>query len=280
MVVSVPLTPHVIIALLTIIPSLINANAITLTTWQPISGFSTACDNAYNTPLNGCEPSDFASRDCSMTCIAFLDALTKVLNADCTGTSAYPDTLIAAFFDGKGTQTLCPNVLSGGGSGSGSGQSAGSAATTSAAATSAAGILGHQGNEASAAPSYTSYSSIAEKLIFTTIVTPTHSATSVISSAASSSSTADSAATTTKVTFAETTVVPESTQPSSTLTNPSATSTKSTSTPTSTSGSNGGGGGTILDVGSSSSSHSMRIESWVLPLLTGFAGLFGILSIL
>jgi len=255
-------TPSSIFGLLTLFPSLITA--ITLATFQPISGFSTTCDNAYNTPLSGCSASDFSSGDCSMDCISFLEALTKVLNADCTGTSAYPNTLIAAFFNGQGTETLCPNVLNGGGSGSRN--SGGSAAATSVPA-----VLGHQG-EASVA-TYAKYSFSA---VPPSTVTTTTSTSSTSSSATAPSNTANSDATTTEIIFAKTTVVPEATPPI----NPNlslSTSSSSTSTSTSKSSGNGGGAGTILDVGSDGSGHSVRIETWVLLLLAGSAGLLGLL---
>lgn len=255
--------PSSIFALLTLFPSLITA--ITLTTIQPISGFSTTCDDAYNTPLSGCSASDFSSGDCSMDCISFLEALTKVLNADCTGTSAYPNTLIAAFFNGQGTETLCPNVLNGGGSGSRN--SGGSAAATSVPA-----VLGHQGGEASVA-TYAKYSFSA---VPPSTATTTTSTSSTSSSATAPSNTANSDATTTEIIFAKTTVVPEATPPI----NPNlslSTSSSSTSTSTSKSSGNGGGAGTILDVGSDGSGHSVRIETWVLLLLAGSAGLLGLL---
>lgn len=251
-----------ILVILTLFTSL--TTAITLTTFQPISGFSTACDNAYNTPLDGCSASGFSTGDCSMACISFLDALTKVLNADCAGTNAFPNTLIAAFFNGQGTETLCPNVQSGGGSGS-------AESGTSAATTSIPAVLGHQGGEASAA-TYATYSFSAVPP--TTSVASTTTSSSSTSHSSSASDTADIAATTTRTTFAQTTVTPEATQ----SINPSlssSTSSSAKSKSTSNSSGNNGGGGTILDVGSNASCHNAKIEAWVLFLLAGSAGLLG-----
>ncbi|KAK4694792.1 hypothetical protein P7C71_g2850, partial [Lecanoromycetidae sp. Uapishka_2] len=258
------MVPSSILAILILAPSL--TAAITLSTFQPISGFSDTCNNAYNTPLNGCTASDFSTGDCSMSCISFLDALTKVLNADCTGTSAYPNTLIAAFFNSQGTQTLCPNVLSGDNSGSGN-------SGASSAATSVPAVLGHQGGEASVATYATlSFSAVPP----TTSSDSTTSASSSSSSAVEASDTNGPAATTTKTTFAKTTVMPEATQPI----NPSlslSTSTSSTSASTPKSSGNNGGGGTILDVGSNSARQNTRIGVWVLFLLTGSVGLLVLL---
>ncbi|KAL2049405.1 hypothetical protein ABVK25_010309 [Lepraria finkii] len=227
--------------------------AITLSSFQPINGFSTACVNAYNTPLSGCTASDFSSGDCSTSCIEFLDSLTNVLNAECQGSSAYPDTLVGAFFQGEGTSTLCPNVK---GQGSGGGGRSVSSATDVLTAL---------------ASSYTHGTVQA--------TTSTIIATKSISDA--TSSTASAASTTTSQVILTAAVTPN--PPSSlrsTITAQSKSSTSRSSSSTSTSSSSGGGGnggGTILDVGSSSASHNAKIEAWVLFLLAGSAGLVWLL---
>lgn len=85
-------------------------SALTLTNFQQISGFNTACTNAYNTPLTDCSTSDFAGQGCSAKCIGFLDDLTTTLLYACSGTSVYPNTLIGLFFHNEGVQTLCSNA--------------------------------------------------------------------------------------------------------------------------------------------------------------------------
>ena len=222
-------------------------NAITLSQFQPIDGFSTACVNAYNTPLSGCTALDFSRGDCSVACIKFLDALTSVLNAVCTGSSAYPNTLVGAFFQGEGTSTLCPNILGGG---STSGEAAGSSVT--------------DGTRTSTSAKST------DKSTTSTIIATT-------SVRAAVSSTMSDTATTTSEVIIKATVMPNS--PLSTITTEMpgsklSTSTSSSSASTSSSGGGGGnGGGTILDVGSSSACHNARIEAWALSLLVGSAGL-------
>ncbi|KAL2048377.1 hypothetical protein N7G274_000288 [Stereocaulon virgatum] len=234
-------------------------HAITLSSFQAIDGFSTACVNAYNTPLSGCTASDFSSGQCSTTCITFLDSLTNVLNAVCQGSSAYPNTLVGAFFQGEGTATLCPNVV-----GQESGGAKGSAPT------------GTEGLPSSTS----SYTQSTVKAMTSTII-----ATRSVS--ASTSSTASVVATTTSVVIVSATVVPNA--PPHLLTTASSKSTSPTSTPSSSSsssssaltssgsGGGGNGGGTILDVGSSSACHNARIEAGVLSLLAGLAGLVWLL---
>lgn len=241
------------LTLLTIV--LPTIHAITLSSFQAIDGFSTACVNAYNTPLSGCTTSDFSSGQCSTTCITFLDSLTNVLNAVCQGSSAYPNTLVGAFFQGEGTATLCPNVIgqeSGGGKGS--------------------APSGTDGLQSSASP----YIQSTVKATTSTIITTR-------SISASMSSTASVVATTTSQVIISATVItntppPPSTTASSKSTSPTSTLSSSSSALTSSGSCDGGnGGGTILDVGSSSACHNARIEAWVLFLLAGSAGLVWLL---
>ena len=232
--------------------------AVTLSEIQQINGFSPACENAYNTPLSGCTATDFSSGVCSGSCIAFLNALTQIINAECTGTSAYPNTLMGSFFQNQGTGVLCPNALGGSNQEQSSG---GSYSFTTTVATSTSPIA------ETTVPSTTS-------IAMTTTFTPssTVQVTSILS--------ASGAATTTSDVIAITTVTPYA--PSSILTTKtsdvkhSSTSTSSASTSASSSSGNGGGangGGTILDVGSNSSCRNAKIRDWVLFLLAGSAGL-------
>ncbi|MCJ1257877.1 hypothetical protein MMC24_005705 [Lignoscripta atroalba] len=87
------------------------AAAIDLSDFQKIAGFSAACTNAYNTPINGCTASDFTSRQpCSTRCVRCLETITNVIISACEGTKADPTTLIGMFFTGEGVNALCPNV--------------------------------------------------------------------------------------------------------------------------------------------------------------------------
>lgn len=250
-------------ACLVLATSLPAVNAITLNQFQPIDGFSQACVNAYNTPLSGCTASDFKQGSCSTTCIAFLEALTQVLNANCGGTSAYPNTLIGSFFQNEGTSQLCPNIMSGNG-GSGGG------VTT--------GFIGATTYALDPNPSTSTYT----PLSFTTATLPLLSAapTTSTSSTTPSSSSASAAATTTQIAIINTTVVPNtpSASASSSSTGHSrtkASSTSSSSSSTATSGKGDNSGGSPLDVGSSSSAsnYNTMIQVWILSLMVGSAGL-------
>ena len=235
--------------------------AITLNQFQPIDGFSQACVNAYNTPLSGCTASDFQQHSCSTTCIAFLEALTKILVAECGGTSALPYTLIGSFFNNQGTSALCPNVLS-----ENEGANDG---VTSAVGVASTYTLDSYGPTSTYIP-----------LSFTTATLPLISAAP---SQSSSSSTLSSSAeaTTTEVAIVNTTVAPNRPSLTPTISHSSAdhthaqaSSTSTSSTDTATSHGNGNDGGSPLDVGSSSSSnHNAKIEAWVLGLVIGSASL-------
>ncbi len=236
-------------------------SAITLNQFQPINGFSQACVSAYNTPLSGCTPSDFESGSCSTTCIAFLEALTQVLNSECGGTSAYPNTLIGSFFKNEGTSTLCRNVLDGSGG-------------TNYASTAVVEQAG-----ASTSNSYPSPSTVT-KPSYTSDTLPILSAapSQPLLSTHSTATTASAEATTTQIAVVNTTVLPQSPsfQPSPSTTDSRNTATSATSalndSKTVSSGV-GSTGGSPLDVGSSAASHNARIEAWVLSLMVGSTGL-------
>lgn len=87
------------------------ASTITLSRFQPVTGFSDECTNTYNTPLSACTALDFANgRPCSQSCIKFLDNLTATIQKACQGAKAYPDTLMGMFFTFQGTKAICPNA--------------------------------------------------------------------------------------------------------------------------------------------------------------------------
>ncbi|KAL8997456.1 MAG: hypothetical protein Q9188_006319 [Gyalolechia gomerana] len=94
---------------------LLNANLslahFSLSDLQPIAGFSDVCTQAYDSPLTDCTISDFyVGATCSPKCIAYLEAITKLLNDECRGITAFPDTLIGMFFQKTAIKKLCPNV--------------------------------------------------------------------------------------------------------------------------------------------------------------------------
>ncbi|KAL8712167.1 MAG: hypothetical protein Q9220_003601 [cf. Caloplaca sp. 1 TL-2023] len=96
-----------------------------LTELQPISGFSEACTQAYETPLSACTVADFyQGTSCSPQCVAFLEGMTRLINAECNGLTAYPSTLIGMFFQKTAVEKLCANTevttVSAGGAGQGS----------------------------------------------------------------------------------------------------------------------------------------------------------------
>lgn len=235
--------------LLLILPTI---SAIILTDFQPINGFSSQCTQAYNTPLQGCTQSDFQNgHTCSPTCITFLEALTKMLNTDCKGTSAFPNTLIGLFFSQQGTSTLCPNVLGS------SGNDAGDQASYSSAAS----------------PSTSADSQQQSSMVVSSTSDPT---TSTYSEASSTSipSPSDNVSTSSTVVVIQTTVSPtsvpssiaSSTSSHSSKAHSSRTSSASEASNTATEANNGGG--TILDLGSTNAaSPSLDIKSCLWPLL-------------
>ncbi|KAL9067442.1 MAG: hypothetical protein Q9161_006874 [Pseudevernia consocians] len=265
-------------------------SALTLSTFQQINGFGTACTNAYNTPLTDCSSSDFAGQGCSAKCIGFLDSLTNSLIDACSGTSVYPNTLIGLFFHNEGVQTLCSNAGGNPSSsdvGDGSGQSGGQDGAYSTGIQSAVGeaspsITSTSTSTTSSTPQAAATSLTTTKSTSSTLQaaatssTATKSTSSTLQAAATSltttivPTTVISEPTTTSVAVVETTVTPEPPSDASTSTSHTQSSTSSSSTSTSTS--NGNGGGTPLDIGSSACHHAGMSE-WLFALLTGSAGL-------
>ena len=256
------LSPYLL--LIALLPTI---HAITLSQFQPIDGFSQACINAYNTPLSGCTASDLQQGACSTACIAFLEALTEMINSECDGTGAYPNTLIGLFFKNEGTSALCPNVLGG-------------SADSSSEATMGVGQASTYTLEAP--------TSTMTPLGFTTATLPLLNAALTTSSSytlstTSSSSSASAAATTTQVAIVNTTVAPAtSTSTASPTVSASSTShphsqgssASTTSTPTATSGGDNNGGGSPLDVGSTSASiHITGMGAWAIGLILVSSGL-------
>lgn len=93
------------------------SSTITLSKFQPVTGFPVDCTNTYNTPLSACTALDFTNgKPCSQSCINFLDNLTATIQEACQGTKAYPDTLMGMFFTFRGTKAICPNAQGSAGS--------------------------------------------------------------------------------------------------------------------------------------------------------------------
>ena len=252
-------------ALLLVLPTI---HALTLSDFQPINGFSAQCTQSYNTPLQGCTQSDFQSdHSCSANCITFLEALTKMLNTDCKGISAFPNTLIGLFFSQQGTSTLCPNVLGTSGSGGGDQASYAPGASPGGASTS-------QTTEQQASAETASTTMFPATSSHVTLALP------LSSSSASSFSPSSGAATSSTVIIAQTTVTPLNPPPTkgpiaaapSSTSLQSNSSTSSTSQASSTSKSSDGRGGTILDVGSTAAARpSLQLKTCAWVLLGGSA---------
>ncbi|KAG7007316.1 hypothetical protein G7Y79_00010g028170 [Physcia stellaris] len=250
---------------------------ITLSSFQQISGFSSVCAKAYNTPLTQCTEKDFApGRACSLKCVEQLEGVSALINTQCKGTKAYPDTLIGMFFTKAGVSTLCPNVLdsTGGSGGVSEGESSQSTMATSTSNTLPQTIAQTTTTEISS----TSLSTTLSVASSTPVSSSTPSASSAVSTTSSSA--------TSETQEAEPTLNPSATLTQSRLSGigssivlaPSSTSSSASATASSSqdrdNNRNGGGGsgGTPFDI-SSASNRNIAHMSWVIPslvcLLTG-----------
>lgn len=236
-----------------------------LTELQPISGFSDACTQAYETPLTDCKISDFYEGNiCSPECVAFLQDMTRLLNDECRGTTAFPNTLIGMFFGKTAVQELC----------------SGAEVTTASAG-------GADSSEPASAESTSPMSSFSSSISTSTIVqTATMTATSTASSTGSSltSSIQSSVTTSPSPTSANsgqdssdgssnTSTLPE-TAPTP-VSSPSGTQTGPTNSNQNSGGRNGGNndgnGGTVLEAASTGSVKSIHglllITMWLALVL-------------
>ena len=254
-------------------------SALTLTTFQPINGFSVACTKAYNTPLTDCSNSDFSGQGCSAKCIGFLDSLTNLLTSTCVGTSASPNTLIGLFFIGKGAETLCSN--SGGtssSSGDGNGYAQGGGQTGAPIVQSvvivASTLSTSTASTSSTIPSITlaaATSSTTTTVPNSVTPEPTTTSIAVVGITVTPQSPSDAS---TSVVVVGTTVTPESPSDASTSSSNTKSSTSSSSTSTTTS--NGNGGGTPLDI-ESWACRDAAVSLWLFALITGSAGVIWLL---
>ncbi|KAL9594748.1 MAG: hypothetical protein Q9219_006860 [cf. Caloplaca sp. 3 TL-2023] len=252
---------------LTALPSLAH---LSLSELQPIAGFSDACTAAYNTPLTPCTISDFyEGATCSAQCIAFLEAMTKLLNDDCRGTTAFPNTLIGMFFQKTAVKRLCPNVDVATVSAAGAGQGPSSPPGTPIAAPTETAAAFTSSRLAPTTPSQISIK-----------ITSTTSQTSTLTAAASTLSTTVASSTTSAtasiaVTSANAASTPGSGDESAVVspssgTDGAATTSAGQANPTAASQENGGGGGgnndgnggTVLDA-ASAADHSSRASIWL-----------------
>lgn len=106
-----------------VVPLLISPTAVaySLADVQQISGFGSACTNAYSTPFTICTSNDFnGNQGCSTACAASLAALLANVDEACNGHTAFPDTLIGQIFSGDAYDTLCPGSSGSAGSSGGS----------------------------------------------------------------------------------------------------------------------------------------------------------------
>ena len=248
---------------------LIDATSVTLSQFQQISGFSKACALAYNTPLTKCTELDFASgRACSIQCVEQLEHISVVINSQCKGTKAYPDTLIGMFFTQAGVSTLCPNVLS---SGEGSGGSIAQTSTVISAKTPLISVV-HSTRKASQTPSATQQTTL-QSLASSAATSTTRSSDEAASSlptntqSPTAQATINSAATLTQssiLSFGSSTVQAVSSATTSSA-KASASSQQDQAGNRSNDGSNGGG--TPFDITSNSNRIAAGL-SWILSTLS------------
>ena len=251
--------------------SVANATSVTLSQLQRISGFSSICAEAYNTPLTQCTLDELTShapgRACSIECVEQLERVSVSINTQCKGTRAYPDTLIGMFFNQTAVTTLCPNVLSGG-----SGETNGAQSSQSTTASSASETVFRTTAQTSLTQASTTTQRSTQAIASTTVVSISSSSASPTSSSIVTSQTQvaeptlNSAAT---LTQSQLSIAGSNTaKAASSLTSSSATSSASSSQDTD--GNRSGSGGTPFDI--SASSRNVARMSWVSPTLMCLLG--------
>lgn len=248
---------------------------------QQISGFGSACKNAYSTPFISCTSNDFyGDQGCSSACAGSLAAQLANVDEACHGLTAFPDTLIGLIFSGKAYNTLCPGSSgsagssggSAGGSGGGGGSNNGNG-QSSARLSLATNLVASQ-TSTTLAPKVTqsSTSSYGLHSYLTPIATPSttpipsHSPTPALSTSPSTTlqtSTPTSISTVPLSELTRVTTIPITTaKTAAAATSSSITSSSATSQQTSQ-GSNpqGAGGGTPFDI-TSDSCRNQRFLLW------------------
>ncbi|KAI4180021.1 MAG: hypothetical protein L6R41_007505 [Letrouitia leprolyta] len=263
---------------LTYIAVLLNAYLsfahFSLSDLQPIAGFSEACTQAYEAPLTECTISDFyVGATCSPQCVAYLEAITKLLNDECRGIIAYPNTLIGMFFKKTAVKRLCPNVgvttITPGGAGQGSRPEPTAGSAGSVAAFTQVSIT-------PAAPSQISIevTSMTSKVEITTatsstLTTSTIPSTSSITASVALISGAASSGSAVSGESAAASSLPTAALSSSGTDQASPTA-GSQATGGSAQGSNNGDGGTVLDA-ASMADRGARAGAWQLLISIGLA---------
>ncbi|KAI9716238.1 MAG: hypothetical protein M1812_005463 [Candelaria pacifica] len=190
---------------------LATAQAISLANFEETIHVPKDCNDAWTAPISGCASSDFLAKggSCSSTCIASLQDVAKTVSIACQGVAVDPTTLMGLFFEGKGINAVCPNIVVtsvvGGGGGNG-------------AATTTMGTI--IGSSTAAAPSLPSGST---EILYDTSAFLATKSSMLQSSSATSSSSPPSKPT-----------IPASTQAASTSTSSSITSSVSATTSTTT----------------------------------------------
>ena len=254
--------------------SFANATSLTLSLLQRISGFSSTCAQAYNTPLTYCTLSELTDhapgRACSLDCVEQLERVSVSINTQCKGTRAYPDTLIGMFFNQTGVTTLCPNVLSGGSGGNNEGQSSQSATSASASASETVARTTAQTTQTQASTTrqrstQALASSTVVSISFSSSTAPTSSSVST-SETQAAEPTLNSAATLTQTQLSE--FGSNTATAASSLTSSSASASASSSQDRD--GNRSGSGGTPFDI--SASSRNAARMSWVIPTIMCLLG--------
>ena len=86
------------------------ASAVKLADMKPrASNLPTACDEVYQQQIDGCEPEDFMTQDCSSACYSALQALTEPIQDACGNEGISGQNLIVAYLANVGPQQLCSN---------------------------------------------------------------------------------------------------------------------------------------------------------------------------
>lgn len=271
-----PLLLHYVLLLLA--PT---ALAYSLADVQQISGFGSACTNAYSTPFISCTSNDFnGDKGCSTACAGSLAALLANVDEACNGHTAVPDTLIGLIFSGDAYNTLCPGSSgsagssggSAGGGGGGGGNNNGNG-QASAHLSLATNLVASQTSTTlppkviqSSTSSYGLHSYVTPTATPSTTPQPSHSSTTALSTFPSTTLQTSPPTSISTVPLSELTRV-STTPVTTTTTTASITSSSPTSQQTSQGGNpQGAGGGTPFDI-TSDSCRNRRSLLWTVSVV-------------
>lgn len=271
-----PLLLHFVLLLLA--PT---ALAYSLADVQQITGFGSACTNAYSTPFTSCTSNDFnGDAGCSTACAGSLAALLANVDEACNGHTAFPDTLIGLIFSGDAYHTLCPGSSgsagssrgsAGGGGGGGGGNNNGNG-QASAHLSLATNLVASQTSTTlapkviqSSTSSYGLHSYLTSIVTPSTTPKPSHSSTPALSTFPSTTLQTSTPTSISTVPLSELTRV--SSTPITTTKTASITSSSTTSQQTSQGGNlQGAGGGTPFDITSDSRRNQISLL-WTLSVV-------------